>query len=369
MPGYDIASDQRWDEVTAFAKDFIARLLVVDPHKRMSAKEAVEHDWFTRDKKLARELDQLYERANKDWRPRKVEKSLLETIPGASRDAQEEAPPRARRAPNTNASPYFGLDKHLHSYGTSQRHEAARTKQMLIDQLKESGETFVQTNYVSTYASQKPKPNAKLPLASQDISARPQTPKGPRPRVPTPRTPTKGHQKRVIREVDAKNMFADTPEEANLYSPSRNRIRESQITTQAEDESQILLSEDDTQASLLLADVESESLSLSLENTAPALSFSSAPFSTIRSLSIRNKTPEPESVQAPGSIGGSMEVEELLQRQFSSVDANASMSMNNTDERPTVKNEKRKLHVYEDEEEELSVDSEAGAHSNSNSYF
>lgn len=35
-----------WDPITKEAKDLISKLLVVDPKKRLTADEAIAHDWF-----------------------------------------------------------------------------------------------------------------------------------------------------------------------------------------------------------------------------------------------------------------------------------------------------------------------------------
>jgi len=43
---YDFPEDY-WCDVSSEAKDFISRLLVVDPKKRMSGKEALKHPWLT----------------------------------------------------------------------------------------------------------------------------------------------------------------------------------------------------------------------------------------------------------------------------------------------------------------------------------
>ena len=40
--------DEDWSAVSPEAKDFIAKLLVVDPSQRMRAKEAVEHPWLVK---------------------------------------------------------------------------------------------------------------------------------------------------------------------------------------------------------------------------------------------------------------------------------------------------------------------------------
>mmetsp|Transcript_20399 Transcript_20399/g.28385 ORF Transcript_20399/g.28385 Transcript_20399/m.28385 type:complete len:574 (+) Transcript_20399:317-2038(+) len=44
---YEFPSDCGWDDVSDEAKDLISKLLVTDPDKRMTAKEALEHTWIT----------------------------------------------------------------------------------------------------------------------------------------------------------------------------------------------------------------------------------------------------------------------------------------------------------------------------------
>jgi len=44
---YEFPSDCGWDDVSDEAKDLISKLLVTDPDKRMTAKEALEHPWIT----------------------------------------------------------------------------------------------------------------------------------------------------------------------------------------------------------------------------------------------------------------------------------------------------------------------------------
>jgi len=43
---YDFPEDY-WKEVSETAKDFIRRLLVVDPKQRLTGKKALEHPWLT----------------------------------------------------------------------------------------------------------------------------------------------------------------------------------------------------------------------------------------------------------------------------------------------------------------------------------
>ena len=39
----------RWDAVSQDAKDLVAQLLVVDPGLRVSAKDILKHEWFSKD--------------------------------------------------------------------------------------------------------------------------------------------------------------------------------------------------------------------------------------------------------------------------------------------------------------------------------
>ena len=39
--------DPEWTDVSEEAKDFIKKILIVDPTKRMTAEEALQHPWLT----------------------------------------------------------------------------------------------------------------------------------------------------------------------------------------------------------------------------------------------------------------------------------------------------------------------------------
>jgi serine/threonine protein kinase len=39
--------EKYWSQVSELAKDFISKLLVVDPSKRLTAEQALEHPWFS----------------------------------------------------------------------------------------------------------------------------------------------------------------------------------------------------------------------------------------------------------------------------------------------------------------------------------
>lgn len=70
----------RWTNIEGHARDFISKLLCMNAEKRMTADQAINHRWFTRPKAVAAEIEQLYERANKHWKPRQ-ETKLVEEIP------------------------------------------------------------------------------------------------------------------------------------------------------------------------------------------------------------------------------------------------------------------------------------------------
>ena len=43
---YDLEENIQWDSVSEEAKDLIRKLLELDPHKRASARQALQHPWF-----------------------------------------------------------------------------------------------------------------------------------------------------------------------------------------------------------------------------------------------------------------------------------------------------------------------------------
>lgn len=52
---YDYPEDY-WKDVTDEAKSFIDALLVVDPHKRLNTKQALDHPWLKNGLKVEKEL-------------------------------------------------------------------------------------------------------------------------------------------------------------------------------------------------------------------------------------------------------------------------------------------------------------------------
>lgn len=64
-----LESDRDWLTVGARAKDFVRRLLVLDETQRMTAKEALAHNWFA-NRAHRKGFEEVYARAIKGWRPR-----------------------------------------------------------------------------------------------------------------------------------------------------------------------------------------------------------------------------------------------------------------------------------------------------------
>ncbi|CRG87208.1 Protein VMS1 [Talaromyces islandicus] len=64
----EIFKQPRWNEVSALAQNLVLSLLVLDERRRLSAKEALGHCWFTNPEYKWR-LDRDYQGAIRDWHP------------------------------------------------------------------------------------------------------------------------------------------------------------------------------------------------------------------------------------------------------------------------------------------------------------
>ena len=70
-----------WQQVRTRPKSFVDRLLMLDEEKRMTAKQALHHEWFSNEVHKTN-FEELYQRTIKHWRPRPQRRDLVE-----SRDA------------------------------------------------------------------------------------------------------------------------------------------------------------------------------------------------------------------------------------------------------------------------------------------
>ena len=68
-----------WNAVGRRAKGFVKALLLLDERKRMTAPEALSHEWFTNVHHKA-SFDAVYDRAIHDWKPTKPRSDIVEKI-------------------------------------------------------------------------------------------------------------------------------------------------------------------------------------------------------------------------------------------------------------------------------------------------
>ncbi|KLJ08966.1 hypothetical protein EMPG_15612 [Blastomyces silverae] len=64
-----LEQEKDWQRVGLRAKDFVRKLLILDEDARMTADQAVSHEWFTNPAYKA-EFEELYKRVEKQWRPK-----------------------------------------------------------------------------------------------------------------------------------------------------------------------------------------------------------------------------------------------------------------------------------------------------------
>jgi hypothetical protein len=68
-----------WQFVGKRPRDFVRRLLVLDEERRMSAKDAKQHWWFSNDFHRL-DFEEVYHRASKHWRPRTLKTPIIEMV-------------------------------------------------------------------------------------------------------------------------------------------------------------------------------------------------------------------------------------------------------------------------------------------------
>ncbi|KAI9784941.1 MAG: hypothetical protein M1839_001136 [Geoglossum umbratile] len=73
------SNEEEWRDVGPRAKDFVGKLIVVDAGKRMTARQALQHHWFTNEAHRG-SYQRLYERAVKNWEPRTRCANIIEDI-------------------------------------------------------------------------------------------------------------------------------------------------------------------------------------------------------------------------------------------------------------------------------------------------
>lgn len=130
-----------WLDVPPRPRRFIESLLVPDPRKRMTAEQALNHSWYKKPLTEADAMERAYERVIKFWQPRESFEEVTEHLPGSkAHEADTTTKKSKRKFPDSSASPYFSLDRHLHERSAATL--MPKRKRILAD-LNESGSMFV----------------------------------------------------------------------------------------------------------------------------------------------------------------------------------------------------------------------------------
>ena len=137
-------------------KDFIKKLIVLEPLKRMTAKEAVDHDWFRKPTRIAVELDKLYERSLVFWSKRPNYIGIVEDLPDvlpkvvrpkkvlSNKGSNARRKLAHKKVPDV-ASPYFSLERHLHPRGAPNKSSLYSQRKRMLEDLKDAGSPFIDT--------------------------------------------------------------------------------------------------------------------------------------------------------------------------------------------------------------------------------
>ncbi|KAG9232457.1 kinase-like domain-containing protein [Amylocarpus encephaloides] len=136
---YGESASEMWQDMSPTAKRFLCKLLVIDSNQRMSAKEARNHAWFKRPRSEAALLEDRYDLIIRFWRGRENNDEVIEYLPQAEPEPPQVFQQQARvsrKIPDTSASVYFNLDRHLHQRKRPQRHA-------VLDTLNKTGASFL----------------------------------------------------------------------------------------------------------------------------------------------------------------------------------------------------------------------------------
>jgi len=132
-----LQSTYEWTDLRPRARRFLSHLLVINPQQRMTAKECLEHSWYTKPYSEAAAIERAYERVTASWKPRKNTDETIEHLPSSRAYAADKTSHMPRRKfPDATLSPYFNLDRHL------KQKEVPERKRILAD-LNNRGSHFV----------------------------------------------------------------------------------------------------------------------------------------------------------------------------------------------------------------------------------
>jgi hypothetical protein len=140
--GGDPDRSVHWQDMPARALNFLHGLLVLNPDKRLTATEALNHSWFKKPLSEATLLEERYEKVISFWR-RRDDDEVFEKLPSRFQATQEDqtvtsVPKSRRKIPDSTLSPYFSLDRHLQP-------KIAPKRKIILETLNESGSPFLVT--------------------------------------------------------------------------------------------------------------------------------------------------------------------------------------------------------------------------------
>jgi serine/threonine protein kinase len=131
-----------WHDMPQRAKDFLHQLLELNPDKRLTATEALNHSWFKKPLSEAALLEARYQKVIRFWRKREddevIEKIPSEVSTNHGDQIMTSAPRSRRNIPDSTLSTYFSLDRHLQPKVVSKR-------KMILETLHQSGSPFLVT--------------------------------------------------------------------------------------------------------------------------------------------------------------------------------------------------------------------------------
>lgn len=131
----------QWQYMPRRALKFLRRLLLLDPARRMTSTQALNHVWFKKPPSEAAAIELAYKRITRFWTRRETGDQVIENLPSRSKATNDDqlsklGPKFRRKLPDTTMSPYFGLDRHL-------QHRESPQRRTILENLSESGSLFL----------------------------------------------------------------------------------------------------------------------------------------------------------------------------------------------------------------------------------
>ncbi|KAK5201597.1 hypothetical protein LTR16_002119 [Cryomyces antarcticus] len=112
-----IDHSKKWESVGHRPKNFIKKLLVLDETQRMTVQLVLQHSWFT-NKHHTAEFEAVYERAIKDWKPRRKVFNVVEFLGNSTLDLADKLESLYNRISQDQGSKFFSQPRTV-SYGPS----------------------------------------------------------------------------------------------------------------------------------------------------------------------------------------------------------------------------------------------------------